>query len=162
MYRVLSVFTVFILLSCASSRAINSSSSKKLGKSYGPVKVDTSLALNVEELLIQFQDQKDKLEFTFKAPISQVCLKAGCWVKIDKGNGESFMVRFKDHFTIPVDTEIGTEAYIHGYAYWDTVSVEMLKHFAEDAGKSPEEISKINNPEFLMSFEADGIVLVKN
>jgi hypothetical protein len=71
------------------------------------------------------------------------------------------MVRFKDHFTIPIDTKVGTEAYFHGVAYWDEVSVEMLQHFAEDAGKTPEEIAKITQPEYVMSFEADGIVLVK-
>jgi hypothetical protein len=88
-------------------------------------------------------------------------MKAGCWVNIDKGNGETFMVRFKDHFTIPTDTEIGTEAYFHGIAYWDEVSVEMLQHFAEDAGKSADEIAKITEPQYVMNFEADGIVFVK-
>ena len=71
------------------------------------------------------------------------------------------MVRFKDHFTIPTKTEVGTEAYFHGRAYWDTVSVELLRHFAEDAGKSKEEIEKITEPKFEMGFEADGIALVK-
>jgi hypothetical protein len=37
----------------------------------------------------------------------------------------------------------------------------MLRHFAEDAGKSKEEIAKITKPEFEMGFEADGIILVK-
>ena len=70
------------------------------------------------------------------------------------------MVRFKNHFTIPPSTPVGTEAYIHGVAYWDTVSVKALRHYAEDAGKSVEEINKITQPEFKLNFEGDGIKLV--
>ena len=148
------------IVSCSSLKSIDNSD-KKLGESYGPVKVDTANAQEFSSMLETIKWIDEPTEFTFSAPINQVCLKAGCWVKIDKGNGETLMVRFKDHFTIPVDTEIGTEAYFHGMAYWDEVSVEMLKHYAEDAGKSPEEIAKIIDPEYVMSFEADGIVLVK-
>ena len=71
------------------------------------------------------------------------------------------MVRFKDHFTIPIDTKIGTVAYMHGTANWDTVSVEMLKHFAEDAGKSKAEIDQITEAKYVLGFEADGIVWQK-
>jgi hypothetical protein len=45
-------------------------------------------------------------------------------------------------------------------AYWDTVSVKALRHYAEDAGKSVEEINKITQPEFKLNFEGDGIKLV--
>jgi len=38
-----------------------------------------------------------------------------------------------------------------------TYSVKALRHFAEDAGKSMEEIQKINEPEFKLNFEGDGI-----
>lgn len=139
----------------------NEDTTIELGKSYGPVKVDTTDALTVQEMLTQFNANKDQSIFTFKSELSGVCLTAGCWVSIDKGNGETFMVRFKDHFTIPTKTKIGTSAYIHGRAHIDTVSVEMLKHFAEDAGKSKDEIAKITEPTFEMGFEADGITLVK-
>jgi hypothetical protein len=36
----------------------------------------------------------------------------------------------------------------------------MLRHYAEDAGKSLEEINKITQPEFKLNFEGDGIKLV--
>jgi hypothetical protein len=151
----------FALFSCSTVKDVDSNSDVKLGKSYGPVKVEVAEAVNLTMMLKTFESQNEPMEFTFSAPINQVCMKAGCWVNIDKGNGETFMVRFKDHFTIPIDTEIGTNAYFHGTAYWDEVSVEMLKHFAEDAGKSADEIAKISEPQHVMSFEADGIVLEK-
>ncbi len=157
---IISSWVALAIVSCSNLKTIHNSN-KKLGESYGPVKVDTSNAQEFSAMLEIIKRIDEPTEFTFSAPINQVCLKAGCWVKLDKGNGETLMVRFKDHFTIPVDTEIGTEAYFHGVAYWDEISVEMLKHYAEDAGKSPEEIAKIIDPEYVMSFEADGIFLVK-
>ncbi len=133
----------------------------ELGKSYGEFKVNPEEAISVEEMLTAFNENPEANEFTFEAPLIEVCSKAGCWVNIDKGNGETFMVRFKDHFTIPPATEVGTEAYIHGVAHWDTISVDLLQHFAEDAGKSEEEIASITEPKFEIGFEADGITLKK-
>jgi hypothetical protein len=150
--------TATLLYSCGETTSENAI---VLGKSYGPVKVDTAEAINVKEMLEAFDAQKGEQTFTFLAPIEEVCSKAGCWINVDKGNGETFMVRFKDHFTIPPKTKIGTQAYLHGIAYMDTISVELLRHFAEDAGKSKAEIEKITKPEFELNFEADGITLVK-
>ena len=61
----------------------------------------------------------------------------------------------------PSGMSMGTVAYFHGMAYWDTVSVNLLQHFAEDTGKSKEEISKIIEPKYELNFEADGITLKK-
>lgn len=133
----------------------------ELGESYGPAKVDIKSALSVDEMLADFATKTNETEYTFEGKISEVCSKAGCWINIDNGDGETFMVRFKDHFTIPIDTKLNSEAYLHGIAYWDTVSVEMLQHFAEDAGKSKEEISKITKAKYELGFEADGITLKK-
>lgn len=145
--------TAFFMFSC--------STSEELGKSYGPVKVDVSKAVSVEEMLSDFEKKEGRVEYTFEAELNEVCSKAGCWVNIDKGDGSTFMVRFKDHFTIPPATAVGTGAYLHGEAFRDTVSVDLLKHFAEDAGKTQEEIDAITEPEFNIGFEADGITLKK-
>ena len=124
-----------IAIACSAPDA-NKDDKVKLGKSYGPVQVDVSKAISVEEMLKDFEGKEGEVEYTFEANLSAVCAKAGCWVNIDKGNGETFMVRFKDHFTIPPKTEIGTGAYLHGVAFMDTIPVADLQHFAEDAGKS--------------------------
>ena len=155
---------LFLATSCSSNAQTDESTKEKkekLGKSYGPEKVDVKEAITVEEMLADFDGKTERTEYTIDAELVEVCSKAGCWVNIDKGNGDTFMVRFKDHFTIPPATEPGTEAYIHGYAYMDTISVEMLRHFAEDAGKSEEEIMSITEPEYELNFEADGITLKK-
>ena len=48
---------------------------------------------------------------------------------------------------------------MQGVAMHDTTSVEMLKHLAEDDGKSKEEIEKINQPEIGVVFEASGVII---
>lgn len=145
--------TALLMLSC--------STSEKMGKSYGPYEVDVTKAITTKAMLADFEGKTGRVEYTFEAELNEVCSKAGCWVNIDKGNGETFMVRFKDHFTIPPATAVGTGAYLHGEAYRDTVSVDLLKHFAEDAGKTQEEIDAITEPKFEIGFEADGITLKK-
>lgn len=127
---------------------------------YGPTKVQRSAAIGVEAMLKDFEKKNgERTEYTFEADIQQVCAKAGCWINVDKGNGDTFMVRFKDHFTIPTATPIGSRAVLHGVAYTDTISVDMLRHFAEDAGKSEAEIQKITEPKIKFGFEADGILV---
>ena len=132
-----------------------------LKKSYGPVKVDETKAMSVSEMLSDYGDRTDSVEYTFKAPLQAVCVKAGCWVNVDKGNGETFMVRFKDHFCIPPTTPAGTEAIINGLAFNDTISVKQLRHYAKDAGKSKEEIEKITEPKISFGFEGHGIRILK-
>jgi hypothetical protein len=129
--------------------------------SYGPKKVDQKKAITVEKLWGDMQQSKEEKDVTFEGEIAQVCTKAGCWISIKKPDGTTFRVRFKDHFTIPIETPAGTKAYLHGKAYYETISVEMLKHFAEDAGKSEEEIAKITEPQYEFAFQADGITFEK-
>lgn len=143
------LFLLSVLIGCASIKS-----------EYGFVKVDETAAISVAELVARMDKSTDPQTVTLKAPLSAVCQNAGCWVQVPKPDGKPLMVRFKNHFTIPPATPSGTESFIHGVAYWDTVSVKMLRHYAEDAGKTPEEINKITQPEFKLNFEGDGIKLV--
>ena len=136
-------------------------SESKLGESYGEYEVNPEEAVSVEKMLAMFEGQSEEMEFTFESELNEICAKAGCWVNIDKGNGETFMVRFKDHFTIPPDTDPGTGAFIHGVAFWDTVSVDLQRHFMEDAGGSEEDQMAITEPKYALGFTGDGIVLKK-
>jgi hypothetical protein len=161
-YYTLIVSGALLLASCASEQEIGGvdNAEVKLGKNYGPVTVDVKDAVEVDGIRLG-STTSDTSEFTFQGTITEVCAKAGCWVSVDKGDGETFMVRFKDHFTIPTDTKPGTVAYFHGIAFNDSIPVNLLQHFAEDAGKSPEEIAKITEPKLELGFTADGIVLKK-
>ena len=75
------------------------------------------------------------------------------------GNGETMRVTFKDYgFFVPKDCS-GKTAIVQGKAYMDTTTVEMLKEYAKDDGKSEEEIAKITAPEIEMVFEAEGVII---
>jgi len=41
----------------------------------------------------------------------------------------------------------------------DTLDVPYLRHLAEDAGKSPEEIEGITEPEISLNFTANGVII---
>jgi len=104
---------------------------------------------------------KDSLKVKLSGTIEEVCQKKGCWLNLPIGNEQSMRVKFKDYaFFVPKDAA-GKEVIIEGYAYTDTISVAALRHYAEDEGKTKEEIKKINQPEINISFEANGVILKK-
>ena len=70
------------------------------------------------------------------------------------------MVRFKDYgFFVPTKGLEGRRAVMQGYASKETTDVATLRHYAEDAGKSKEEIAKITEPETSLMFLADGVLI---
>ena len=83
----------------------------------------------------------------------------GCWMKVELDGGGEAMVRFKDYaFFMPKDIS-GKEVIINGYAFVEEMSVEDQKHYAEDGGKSEDEMAKITKPKKTFGFEADGVLL---
>jgi hypothetical protein len=92
--------------------------------------------------------------------IEETCQKKGCWVKVKvEGSEQPIRVTFKDYgFFVPLNSN-GKQTVLSGRAYYDTVDVETLRHFAEDAGKTEEEIMKINEPEMSLAFEANGVLI---
>jgi len=83
----------------------------------------------------------------------------GCWIKIKSSTGD-MMVRMKDHgFFVPLALN-GKEVVIDGIAEVKETSVAQLKHYAEDAGKSKEEIAAIKEPQTDITITAKGIVVL--
>jgi hypothetical protein len=83
----------------------------------------------------------------------------GCWMKLSVAQ-DTILVRFKDYgFFVPKQGAEGKSAIVNGNISVDTLSIAQLKHYAEDAGKSKDEISKISKPEITISFLADGVVI---
>ena len=135
------------------------SSSKDAFKHYGPVAVDMSKAMSLSDMVKQFNQNPQSDTFTFYAPIVNVCQSAGCWVNVKKEDGDLLRIRFKDHFGIPPKTETGNTAYFHGIAYYDTISVELQKHFLEDGHAPQSEIDKVISPKIELNFQADGVLI---
>lgn len=93
--------------------------------------------------------------------VESVCKAKGCWMKVVTAEGETMRVTFKDYgFFVPKDIE-GKTVVFSGEAKMKTTSVAELKHFAEDAGKSKEEIAKITQPKRELTFVADGVIVKK-
>lgn len=103
----------------------------------------------------------DTINVKFASKIKEVCSKKGCWMKLPLGDDAETMVRFKDYgFFMPLDSN-DREVIIEGKAFVKETSVKELQHYAEDAGKSKEEIAKITTPKMEFSFEANGVLMKK-
>ncbi len=95
-------------------------------------------------------------EVKITGKVIEVCKAEGCWVRVETKTG-SILVKMKDHaFLVPVALEGKTIA-ADGVATFKETTVAQLKHFAEDAGKSKEEIAKIKEPKKEIVFQATGI-----
>ena len=106
----------------------------------------------------KFLAEKDNL-IKIEGEILSTCPMKGCWMKI-KAEEDTILVRFKDYgFFVPTDGVVGDRTIINGKLSIDTLSVDLLKHYAEDAGKPTEEINKIKDPEISMTFLAEGVMI---
>lgn len=101
----------------------------------------------------------DSINSKMIAKVNEVCQAKGCWMTLNLEDGNEIMVKFKDYgFFMPKDIA-GKEVVINGKAFVSEVSVDEQRHYAEDAGKTKEEIALIIEPKKTYSFEADGVLL---
>lgn len=92
--------------------------------------------------------------------ITQTCAKKGCWMDVKVSEQDTLMVRFKDYgFFVPKEGVEGLRTVVKGNAKMDTISVEILRHYAEDAGDSEEEILNIMEPKYVLEFIAEGVLI---
>tara|TARA_B100001173_G_scaffold305640_1_gene311345 strand:- start:1880 stop:2338 length:459 start_codon:yes stop_codon:yes gene_type:complete len=112
-----------------------------------------------------YELKKDKLlnnpnkDVKIEGRIISTCPMKGCWMKMNVHN-DTLLVRFKDYgFFVPKTGSEGKAVIINGKISIDTLSVNQLRHYAEDAGKTKSEISLIIKPEITLSFLADGVII---
>ncbi|WP_397445355.1 DUF4920 domain-containing protein [Polaribacter sp. R77954] len=129
--------------------------------SFGDI-ITADKTMSSDEMLEKFNTMQvgDTLNVKFASKINEVCSKKGCWMKLPVGEEET-MVRFKDYgFFMPLNSK-DREVIVEGKAFVQITPVEELKHYAEDAGKSAEEIAKITAPKKEFAFEANGVLMKK-
>lgn len=103
--------------------------------------------------------ENEEKPLRFEAQINDVCEKKGCWMVLDLGEGDEATITFKDYaFFVPKDAS-GRTTIVDGIAKRKVASVERLKHLAEDAGKSEEEIAAITEPKETFTFEATNVLI---
>ena len=104
---------------------------------------------------------KTQMPAKVEGTVESVCKVKGCWMKVKTGDGQTMRVTFKDYgFFVPKDI-VGKTVVLEGMAETTTTPVADLRHYAEDAGKSKEEIQKITEPEKALTFVADGVIVKK-
>lgn len=131
----------------------------KPGDWYGE-KITTDGAMNIAEIPAKLE-KAESVDGKIKGKIVEVCEKKGCWLKLQVNDSTTAMVKMKDYgFFLPVAAK-GKTVVIDGETKMKTTSVAELKHYAEDAKKSKEEIAAITKPEKEIRVTAKGIVVVK-
>lgn len=149
---------LFMGLNLNAQTAINTKDYALFGE-----KFKTNKVLSEKQMLKKYKNLKsgDSVSVQFVTTIKSVCKKKGCWMKLDLSNSEEAFVKFKDYgFFVPLNAD-NSKAIVNGYAFVKKVSVNELRHYAKDAGKSKEEINKITKPEVTYSFMADGVYIDK-
>ena len=122
--------------------------------------IDSDNVLSKEEIIEKYKNLKpgDTVAVKFTSEVKEVCQNKGCWMKMDMGEQEA-MVKFKDYgFFMPKDLA-GEEVIVSGKAFVEEMSVDERRHYAEDAGKSPEEIAAITEPKRTLSFVSNGVLI---
>lgn len=125
---------------------------------YGDEDVTLEGAIPASEVYEKLQGA-DSMQVKITGKINHICQKKGCWMKVDAGGDKEVRVRFKDYaFFVPMDAADRT-ATMEGWAYRKVISVDELRHLAEDAGKSEEEIAAISEPKEEVTFMARGVII---
>lgn len=121
-------------------------------------KFDTNGYKDVKDLPALFA-QNGNATYVVSGKMNECCQKKGCWMTLDMGEQSPMRVTFRDYgFFMPLNSA-GRTLIMSGIAMNDTTSVEVLRHYAEDAGKSKEEIEAITEPEIELVFEATGVYI---
>ncbi len=125
-------------------------------------KIHPDGTISKEQIIEKYKNLKpgDTVTVKFTTTVNSVCQAKGCWMRLDLGDNEA-MVKFKDYGFFMPKNIAGREVIVNGKAFVSEMSVEEQRHYAEDAGKSKEEVEAITAPKITYSFEADGVLVKK-
>lgn len=131
----------------------------KVGDYYGDA-VNAENAVDVAKLP-DLLASNDSADVKIKAVVTDVCPKKGCWMSLQMPDNSTVFVKMKDYaFFVPL-AAIGKTVVIDGKAFNKMTSVKELRHYAEDAKKSKEEIAAITEPKKEIRLLANGILVTE-
>lgn len=145
---------LMILFSCNSLTKRNTDLEK--ATAFGDPYNDSTVLLISVDSLQRSLPLTAPLTGVFTGKVSAICQSRGCWIKLENPGGQDIFVDTDESFTMP-SSIVGKTVRVNGYAFMDTTDVETLRHFAEDEGKSKEEISKITIPAIEVSIKTTGV-----
>ncbi|MGC4103002.1 DUF4920 domain-containing protein [Ferruginibacter sp.] len=148
---------LIVLMSAAVVMAQPPKVPAKKGSNFG-VKTTADGAIAANDLPASMAG-KESAEVKVKGKVVEVCKAEGCWLRMETAQGP-MLIKMKDHaFLVPVAIN-GKTVVVDGTATLKETSVEMQKHYAEDAGKSKEEIAAITEPKKEITMQAKGILVL--
>jgi hypothetical protein len=130
----------------------------KTGDIFGQ-KITANGAISLEQFSTRLKEGQI-IPAKIKGVVTGVCTKKGCWMKMELPDKTKMQVVFKDYgFFVPAAI-LGKTVVLQGEGRQKIISVNELKHYAEDAKKSKEEIDAITKPEKQVKFTATGVLVV--
>lgn len=155
---VLGLCVLFAAVGCAENQPDSPSAAEQDGRMFYGSVIDPDGAVDAAELRNLLQDE-GRAEVRFEGEVTATCPKKGCWMDVASGEDTVF-VRFLDYgFFVPTEGAEGKRAVMAGEAFFDTLTVDMLRHYAEDAGEPEEVIAAISEPELRLAFTATGVMI---
>ncbi len=131
------------------------------GKHFGE-NIDNKGSIPYAELVKKMQTE-ESVETKVYGTVTGVCQAKGCWMTIvseDDPTKTEMFVKFKDYaFFMPKDLS-GKKVVMKGKAFKEVTPVAELQHYAEDEGKTKEEIAKITEPKTELKFMASGVMIL--
>ena len=153
------IFSLLVALSAMIVVNAQEAESAKPGVVYGKYSEQGMTPINVNDLEKKMTD--NKFDGKIQGKVVEVCQAMGCWAKLKKEDGSTIMIKVKDHqFAMPLDI-VGRTIVVEGKAELKETSVAMLKHYAEDAGKSKEEVDKIKDPKKEVIMTIKGVKVIE-
>lgn len=151
----IAVFALFVACNQKASDQVTQTDSSTFGE-----EITSENAMSLVNLMKEME-KTDSMQVKVRGTVEDVCQKKGCWMNIVSADTDDKMfVKFKDYgFFMPFDIA-GREVIMDGYALKEITSVDELRHYAEDAGKTAAEIAAITEPEKSLKFMASGVILV--
>ncbi|MBC7778146.1 MAG: DUF4920 domain-containing protein [Phycisphaerae bacterium] len=155
-------FCAAVLFTACAQKSSNpaTASTAKDGKHFGAT-ITANNAIPYDKVMTKMA-KTDSMSMKVTGKVKEVCQKKGCWMTLvsDKPGYPEMRVTFKDYaFFMPKDLS-GKRVVVDGFARVETTSVDLLRHYAEDAKKSPEEVAAIKEPLREVSFEAAGVLIL--
>lgn len=149
-----------LLFSCSGNKEQQEEWNEEAVVGYYGEKINNSNIVSVEDMMKQL-DTNDSINVKVEGEITATCAMKGCWMNLVLPSGEEVRVTFKDYaFFVPKEGMEGNRAIIEGKVKRTMTDVATLKHYAEDAGKSVEEIEAITEAKNELAFEATGVIIL--
>ncbi len=125
------------------------------------MKLTSGKPICASEILADKAKHADKL-IRICGKVDTVCAKKGCWIRLAGPiTSETLFVKFTcpvNGRLVPMDA-VGRLAIVEGVLELKEISEDEARHYAEDSGKSAEEIAKIVGPQQIVKLNSPSAII---